>query len=56
MGEGKLKIGQIQMNEHWIIIPFKQEIDLTKPNECIAIDNKRKQFDSHRFQWELSKG
>jgi len=36
--EGKLKIGEISMNEHWIIIPFKQEIDLTKPDECIAID------------------
>jgi putative transposase len=36
--EGKLRIGEIQMNEHYIIIPFKQEIDLTKPNECIALD------------------
>lgn len=36
--EGKLKVGQIQMNEHWIIVPFKQEVDLTKPNECVAID------------------
>ena len=26
------------MNEHWIIVPFKQEIDLTKPDERIAID------------------
>jgi len=36
--EGKLKIGEISMNESWIIIPFKQEIDLTKPNEAVAID------------------
>ena len=36
--EGVLRIGEIQMNEHWIIVPFKQEIDLTKPNESIAID------------------
>ncbi|MEM1586217.1 MAG: transposase [Candidatus Bathyarchaeia archaeon] len=36
--EGKLKIGEIQMSERWIIVPFKQEIDLTKPDECVAID------------------
>ena len=36
--EGKLKIGEISMNESWIIVPFKQEIDLTKPNEAVAID------------------
>ena len=36
--EGKLRIGEIMMNEHWVIVPFKQEIDLTRPDECIAID------------------
>jgi len=36
--EGKLKIGETSMNESWIIVPFKQEIDLTKPNEAVAID------------------
>jgi len=36
--EGKLGIGEIIMNEHWIIVPFKQEIDLTKPDEAVAID------------------
>jgi putative transposase len=35
---GRLRMGEIQMNENWVIIPFKQEIDLTKPSECIVID------------------
>jgi putative transposase len=35
---GKLKIGEIKMNEKWIIVPFKQEIDLAKPNKTVAID------------------
>lgn len=41
--ERKLRIGEIQMNESWIIIPFKQEIDLTKPDECniTAADSNR---------------
>lgn len=36
--EGELRVGEIMMNEHWIIVPFKQEVELTKPDECIAID------------------
>ena len=36
--KGKLRIGEIVMNEHWIIVPFKREIDLAKPDESIAID------------------
>jgi putative transposase len=36
--EGGLRIGEIQMNERWVIVPFKQEVDLTRPDEVIAID------------------
>ncbi|MEM3663590.1 MAG: hypothetical protein QXW47_03695 [Candidatus Jordarchaeales archaeon] len=38
--EGKLRIGEIVMNEHWVIVPFKQEIDLTRPDECIVDVNE----------------
>lgn len=33
-----MKVGQIQMNSKWIIIPFKEEIDLTKPDVGVAVD------------------
>jgi len=36
--EGKLRIGEIIINDRWVIVPFKQEIDPTKPDEAIAID------------------
>lgn len=36
--EGKLRAGEIIMNGYWIIVPFKQEIDLAKPDEAMAID------------------
>ena len=26
------------MNETWVMVPFKQKIDLTKPNEAASID------------------
>jgi putative transposase len=36
--EGKLKTGEITVNENKIIIPFKKEVDLQNPREWIAID------------------
>ncbi len=36
--EGKLKIGEITINETKIIVPFKKDVDLTDPNEWMAID------------------
>jgi len=36
--EGKLKTGEITVNENKIIIPFRKEVDLQNPKEWIAID------------------
>jgi putative transposase len=36
--EGKLKIGEITVNETKVIIPFKKEVDLQNPKDWIAID------------------
>jgi putative transposase len=36
--EGKLKTGEITVNEDKIIIPFKREVDLGNPSDWIAID------------------
>jgi putative transposase len=36
--EGKLKTGEITVNENKIIVPFKKEVDLENPEDWIAID------------------
>jgi len=36
--EGKLKTGEITINETKVIIPFKKDVDLQNPNDWIAID------------------
>ena len=36
--EGKLKTGEITVNETKIIVPFKKEVDLQNPKDWIAID------------------
>ncbi|PUA30978.1 MAG: transposase, partial [Candidatus Terraquivivens tikiterensis] len=36
--EGKLKAGEITMNETKIVIPFKKDVDLSNPKDWIAID------------------
>ncbi|PUA31599.1 MAG: transposase [Candidatus Terraquivivens tikiterensis] len=36
--EGKLKTGEVTINEAKIIIPFKKDVDLTNPKDWIAID------------------
>ncbi|MEM2714844.1 MAG: transposase [Candidatus Bathyarchaeia archaeon] len=36
--EGKLRTGEVSINETKIIIPFKKEVDLTNPSDWIAID------------------
>ena len=36
--EGKLRTGEVTINETKIIIPFKKEVDLTNPGDWIAID------------------
>ena len=35
---GNLKVGEISMNGEKVIVPFRKEIDLTNPNDWIAID------------------
>jgi putative transposase len=40
--EGKLKTGEITVNENKIIIPFKREVDLGNPSDWIAIDIRYK--------------
>lgn len=36
--EGKLKTGELTINKHKVIIPFKKEVDLTDPSDWMAID------------------
>jgi len=36
--EGKLKTGEVTINETKVIIPFKKDVDLSNPDEWIAID------------------
>jgi len=36
--EGKLKVGEITINETKVIIPFKKEVDMQNPDDWIAID------------------
>jgi putative transposase len=36
--EGKLKTGEITINESKIIIPFKKQVDITNPSDWVAID------------------
>ncbi|MDI9619996.1 MAG: hypothetical protein QFX33_04210 [Candidatus Nezhaarchaeota archaeon] len=36
--EGKLRTGEVTINETKIIIPFKKEVDLTNPSDWMAID------------------
>ncbi|MBS7610634.1 IS200/IS605 family accessory protein TnpB-related protein [Candidatus Bathyarchaeota archaeon] len=36
--DGKLKTGEITINEMKIIVPFKKDVDLLNPSEWIAID------------------
>jgi putative transposase len=36
--EGKLKTGEVTVNETKVIVPFKKEVDLQNPSDWIAID------------------
>ena len=36
--EGKLRTGEITINESKIVVPFKKEVDLQNPDDWIAID------------------
>jgi len=36
--EGKLKVGEITVNETKVIVPFKKVVDLQDPSDWIAID------------------
>lgn len=36
--EGRLKTGEITINETRIIVPFKKEVDLSNPSDWIAMD------------------
>ncbi len=36
--EGKLKTGEITINENKIVVPFKKEVDMQDPKDWIAID------------------
>ncbi len=31
--KGKLRVGEVQMDRRWIIVPSKEEVDLTKPDD-----------------------
>jgi len=36
--KGKLKVGEITMNGEKVVVPFKKDVDLTNPEDWIAID------------------
>jgi len=38
--DGKLKTGEITINETKIVIPFKKDVDLQNPKDWIAIDTE----------------
>jgi len=35
---GEVKMGEVVMNERWVVIPFIKYVDLEEPSEAIAID------------------
>jgi len=56
--KGKLKVGEITMNGEKVVVPFKKDVDLTNPEDWIAIDineynvigvSSRGEFFSNRY-------
>ncbi|MBS7613756.1 transposase, partial [Candidatus Bathyarchaeota archaeon] len=36
--DGKLRVGEVSMNETKVLVPFRKDVDLSNPSEWIAID------------------
>ena len=56
---GELRVGEIVVNEEYVLVPFRKTVDLTKPNEWIALDMNETNVtgvstNPHIFRWDLS--
>jgi len=56
---GEIRVGEIVVNEEYVLIPFKKTVDLTKPDEWIALDMNETNItgvstNPHAYRWDLS--
>jgi len=56
---GELKVGEIIVNEKYVLVPFRKTVNLTEPNEWIALDMNEANItgvstNPHVFRWGLS--
>jgi len=56
---GEVKVGEIVVNEECVLVPFRKAVDLTKPDEWIALDMNETNVtgistNPHVFRWDLS--
>jgi len=56
---GELKVGEIIVNGKYVFIPFRRTVDLTKPDEWIALDMNETNVtgvstNPHVLRWDLS--
>ena len=56
---GELRVGEIVVNEKCVLVPFRKTVDLTKPDEWIALDMNETNVtgvstNPHVLRWDLS--
>ena len=56
---GELKVREVVVNEGCVLVPFRKAVDLTEPNEWIALDINEAgvtgvSTNPHVFHWDLS--
>ena len=56
---GEFKVGEIVVNEEYVLVPFRKTVNLTKPDEWIALDMNETNVtgvstNPHVFRWDLS--
>ena len=57
--QGELKVGEVTINEKYVLVPFRKTVDLTEPKEWIALDVNETNATGvssnlHVFRWDLS--
>ncbi|MCD6356990.1 MAG: transposase [Thermoproteales archaeon] len=56
---GELRVGEIVVNEKYVLVPFRKTVDLTNPREWIALDVNETNVtgvssNPHVYRWDLS--
>ncbi|RLE97622.1 MAG: transposase, partial [Thermoprotei archaeon] len=55
---GELRVGEIVVNEKYVLVPFRKTVDLTNPREWIALDVNETNVtgvssNPHVYRWDL---